>query len=62
MNFVIDLTLAHSLTLVESLWLSGGASELGIRRSGVRFLMEIQNYFFLCLTLATRRKATFSDL
>ena len=62
MNFVIDLTLAHCLTLVESLWLSGGASELGIRRSGVRFLMEIQNYFFLCLTLVTRRKATFSDL
>ena len=38
MNFVTD-----SLT-VESLWLSGRASERGIRRSEVRFLMRTQNF------------------
>ena len=38
MNFVTD-----SLT-VESLWLSGRASERGIRRSKVRFLMRTQNF------------------
>ena len=43
---------------VESLWLSGRASERGIRRSEVRFLMGTQN-FFLCPTLVTRRKNTF---
>ena len=38
-----------------SLWLSGRASERGIQRSEVRFLMGTQN-FFLCPTLVTRRK------
>ena len=38
---------------MESLWLSGRASERGIRRSEVRFLMGTQN-FFLCPTLVTR--------
>ena len=32
---------------VESLWLSGGASERGIRTSAVRFLMRTQNLFFV---------------
>ena len=32
---------------VESLWLSGRASERGIRRSEVRFLMETQIFFSL---------------
>ena len=36
-------------------WLSGRASERGIQRSEVRFLMGTQN-FFLCPTLVTRRK------
>ena len=48
MNFVIDL--AHREV-------SGRASERGIRRSEVRFLMGTQN-FFLCPTLATRQKNT----
>ena len=39
-NFVINLSLT-----VESLWLSGRASERGIRRSEVRFLMGTQNFF-----------------
>ena len=38
-----------------SLWLSGRASERGIQRSEVRFLMGTRN-FFLCPTLVTRRK------
>ena len=38
-----------------SLWLSGRASERGIQRSEVRFLMGTR-YFFLCPTLVTRRK------
>ena len=38
-----------------SLWLSGRASERGIQRSEVRFLMGTQN-FFLCPTLVPRRK------
>ena len=37
-----------------SLWLSGRASERGIRRSEIRFLLGTQN-FFLCPTLVTRR-------
>ena len=32
------------MNFVESLWLSGRASERGIRRSEVRFLMESQNF------------------
>ena len=48
-----------SLTL-ESLWLVVRASEHGIRRSGVRFLMGTQ-VFFLCPTLVTRRKITFFE-
>ena len=43
----------------ESLWLNGKASELGIRRSDVRFLMETPHNFFLCPTLVTRRKNIF---
>ena len=35
-----------------------GASERGIRRSEVRFLMGTQNFVFLCPTLVTRRKRT----
>ena len=37
------------------IWLSGRASERGIQRSEVRFLMATQ-IFFLCHTLVTRRK------
>ena len=32
---------------MESLWLSGRASERGIRRSEVRFLVKTQNFFFV---------------
>ena len=32
----------RELPIVESLWLSGRASEHGIRRSEVRFLMELR--------------------
>ena len=32
---------------VESLWLSGRASERGIRKSEVRFFMGTQNVFFV---------------
>ena len=32
---------------MESLWLSGRASERGIRKSEVRFLMGTQNFFFV---------------
>ena len=36
-----------TLLKVESLWLSGRASERGIWRSEVRFLMGTQNFFFV---------------
>ena len=49
-----------TLLTVESLWLSDRASEHGIRGTEVRFLMGTQN-FFLCLTLVTRRKTSFSS-
>ena len=38
---------------------SGRASERGIRRSEVRFLVRTQNFFYLCSTLVTRRKISF---
>ena len=44
---------------LESLWLSGRASECRILRSEVRFLMGTQN-FFLCPTLVTRQKTSLS--
>ena len=53
-NFVIDL--AHRRGSVAQ---SCRASERGIRRSEVRFLMGTQN-FFLFPTLVTRRKTSFS--
>ena len=49
---------------MESLWLSGRASELGIWRSEVQFLMRTltsvpQGIFFLCPMLVTRWKTSF---
>ena len=39
-----------ALHSIESLWLSVRASECGIRRSEVKFLMRTQNFFFVsCL-------------
>ena len=37
----------RELPIVESLWLSGRASQHGIRRSEFRFLMGTQNFFFV---------------
>ena len=37
----------HKNFVMESLWLSGRASEREIRRSEVRFLMWIKNFFFV---------------
>ena len=42
---------------MESLWLSGRASERGIRRSEARFLVGTQNFF--CPMLVRRRKKIF---
>ena len=42
----LSYEIRNALT-IESLWLSGGAPERGIRRSGVRFLMGTQNFFFV---------------
>ena len=39
---------------------SGRASERGFQRSEVRFLMRNNGKFFLCTTLVTRRKPSFS--
>ena len=47
-----------NLLTIESLWLSSRASECGIRRFEVRFLMLTQN-FLLWPTLMTRRKTSF---
>ena len=47
-----------ALLTVESLWLSGRASECGIRRSEVWFLMNIE-FFFLYPMLLSRFKKTF---
>ena len=43
----------HYAITMESLWLCDRASERGIRRSEVRFLMRIQNVY-LCSILVTR--------
>ena len=45
----------RALLAIESLWLSVRTSERGIRRSGVRFLMETRS-FFLWPMLVIRRK------
>ena len=47
--------------LITSVWLSYRVLEHRIRRSDVLFLMGTQN-FFLCSTLLTRQKASFSFL
>ena len=39
------MTFIMSLFIIESLWLSGRASESGIHRSEVRFFMGTQNFF-----------------
>ena len=44
---------------MESLWLSGRASERRIRRSEVGFLMGTQNFFIFFPLLVTRRKTSF---
>ena len=49
------MTFIMSLFIIESQWLSGRASESGIHRSEVRFLMGTQN-FFLCPMFMTRQK------
>lgn len=53
MNFV--MTLVNQ----QSPWLSGRASERGIRRSGVQFLVGTQNLFFVPGTLVTERNPSF---
>ena len=44
---------------MESLWLSGRASECEIQRSEVQFLVGTQNFF--CPMLVRRRKKIFLD-
>ena len=54
-NYAIDIADPSSMqdachmnfVPVDYLWLSDRASERGIRRSEVRFLMGIQNFFFV---------------
>ena len=62
----VNQSLIHAITwkietllTVESLWLSGRASECRIRRSEVRFLMRNQKFLF-GPTLVTRQQTSFS--
>ena len=58
-SILFHMHLVKPLLIIESLWLSGRALEREFRRFDVWFLMESQNYVFLCPTLETRKMNMF---